>query len=132
MVGRYPIAVLNIQLDPVLVDVNVHPAKREVRLSKEPQLAGLIAKVIRQRISTENLIPDVDAKQFIPDEPDVDDLERQLNEAAKQYETPSTSFTHSSTASSSATVITNGGPADVDAADSIVHEPVVILSLIHI
>ena len=62
MVGRYPIAVLNIQLDPVLVDVNVHPAKREVRLSKEPQLAGLIAKVIRQRISTENLIPDVDAK----------------------------------------------------------------------
>ena len=126
MVGRYPIAVLNIQLDPVLVDVNVHPAKREVRLSKEPQLAGLIAKVIRQRISTENLIPDVDAKQFIPAEPDVDDLERQLNEAAKQYETPSTSFAHSSIVSSSASVITNGRPADVDAADSIVHEPVVI------
>ena len=101
MVGRYPIAVLNIQLDPVLVDVNVHPAKREVRLSKEPQLAGLIAKVIRQRISTENLIPDVDAKQFIPDEPDVDELERQLNEAAKQYETPATNFVHPSASSSS-------------------------------
>ena len=126
MVGRYPIAVLNIQLDPVLVDVNVHPAKREVRLSKEPQLAGLIAKVIRQRISTENLIPDVDAKQFIPDEPDVDELERQLNEAAKQYETPATNFVHPSASSSSTSGIKNGGPADVDAADSIVHEPVVI------
>ena len=57
MVGRYPVAVINIDLDPVLVDVNVHPAKREVRLSKEDQLAKLIAQTIRQRIAQENLIP---------------------------------------------------------------------------
>ena len=50
MVGRYPIAVINIDLDPVLVDVNVHPAKREVRLSKEQQLMKLIAETIRKRI----------------------------------------------------------------------------------
>lgn len=123
MVGRYPIAVLNIQLDPVLVDVNVHPAKREVRLSKEPQLASLIAKVIRQRISTENLIPDVDAQQFIPDEPAVNDLEHQLSEAAKQYTTPSDDFQHSSSPVSG---VSNGGPAAADASDSIVREPVVI------
>ncbi|MBD7894936.1 DNA mismatch repair endonuclease MutL [Limosilactobacillus sp. Sa3CUN2] len=122
MVGRYPIAVLNIQLDPVLVDVNVHPAKREVRLSKEPELSALISKVIRQRISTENLIPDVDANQFIPDEPDVDNLEHQLSEAAKQYTTPSTAFHPQS----SATVVKNGGPADADASDSVVREPIVI------
>lgn len=59
MVGRYPIAVLNIDLDPLLVDVNVHPAKREVRLSKEPQLSMLISNTIRDRIATQNLIPDV-------------------------------------------------------------------------
>ena len=124
MVGRYPIAVLNIQLDPVLVDVNVHPAKREVRLSKEQQLSALISKVIRERISKENLIPDVDAKQFIPDEPDVDDLEQQLSEAAQEYTTPSTGFQHHQ--SSAEPSIDNGGPADADANDSIVREPVVI------
>ncbi len=82
MVGRYPIAVINIDLDPVLVDVNVHPAKREVRLSKEQQLIKLIAETIRQRIAVENLIPDVDADQFIPNDDEVADLDRRLKEAS--------------------------------------------------
>lgn len=87
MVGRYPVAVINVELDPVLVDVNVHPAKREVRLSKEDQLDQLIAQTIRQRIARENLIPDVDAEKFGP-QPDADlvsDLNRRLNEAATPY-----------------------------------------------
>ncbi len=62
MVGRYPLAVVEIDLDPLLVDVNVHPAKREVRLSKEDQLAGLLAQAISDRLSQQNLIPDVGEK----------------------------------------------------------------------
>ena len=86
MVGRYPIAVVNIDLDPVLVDVNVHPAKREVRLSKETQLTKLISQTIRDRIATENLIPDVDAQAFTPPSADVvNDLQRRLKEAAHPY-----------------------------------------------
>ena len=45
--GRYPICYLNIEMDPILVDVNVHPTKLEVRLSKEEQLYQLIVEKIR-------------------------------------------------------------------------------------
>ena len=58
MVGRYPIAVVQIQMDPLLVNVNVHPTKREVRLSKEEQLATLIQQTIAAKLAQLNLIPD--------------------------------------------------------------------------
>ncbi|MDD4642795.1 MAG: DNA mismatch repair endonuclease MutL [Erysipelotrichaceae bacterium] len=43
---RYPIVVLNIKMDANLVDVNVHPSKWEVRLSKEQQLEDLIRNAL--------------------------------------------------------------------------------------
>ncbi|KRN97971.1 DNA mismatch repair protein [Companilactobacillus kimchiensis] len=58
MVARYPIAVLDIKMDPSLVDINVHPTKQEVRLSNEGHIGDLISEGIRQRLSTQNLIPD--------------------------------------------------------------------------
>ena len=57
MVGRFPYAVINVRLDPLLCDVNVHPTKQEVRISKEPQLEKLISEGIFARLSQENLIP---------------------------------------------------------------------------
>lgn len=43
---HYPIVVLAIHVDPLLVDVNVHPTKQEVRLSKEKELSRLITSAI--------------------------------------------------------------------------------------
>jgi DNA mismatch repair protein MutL len=57
MVGRFPIAVLEIQMDPLLVDVNVHPTKQEVRLSKEKELMALISGAIADVLRQEQLIP---------------------------------------------------------------------------
>ena len=56
MPDRYPIAVLNIKVDYQLVDVNVHPSKWEIRLSKEKQLAELIKTNITSVIKN-SMIP---------------------------------------------------------------------------
>ncbi|WP_127849417.1 DNA mismatch repair endonuclease MutL [Lacticaseibacillus hulanensis] len=58
MVGRFPVAVVAIELDPHLIDVNVHPTKQEVRISKEKELAELLKTSIYGRLSNQNLIPD--------------------------------------------------------------------------
>lgn len=57
MIGRFPIAVIEITMDPLLVDVNVHPTKQEVRLSKEKELTALLAEAIKETLQEENLIP---------------------------------------------------------------------------
>ena len=53
---RYPIAVVNIELDPLLVDVNVHPTKQEVRLSKEQELERLLTTSISEALDQNSQI----------------------------------------------------------------------------
>lgn len=57
MINRYPLCVINIEMDPILLDVNVHPTKQEVRLSKEAGLIRLIKEVIAERLSNYTYIP---------------------------------------------------------------------------
>ncbi|MHC5865653.1 DNA mismatch repair endonuclease MutL, partial [Streptococcus pyogenes] len=52
------IAVIDIQIDPYLADVNVHPTKQEVRISKEKELMTLISQAIAKALSEQELIPD--------------------------------------------------------------------------
>lgn len=57
MINRYPLCVINIEMDPILLDVNVHPTKQEVRLSKEAELIRLIKEVIAERLRNYTYIP---------------------------------------------------------------------------
>ncbi|GAA0461832.1 DNA mismatch repair endonuclease MutL [Alkalibacillus silvisoli] len=56
-IGRYPIIALQIEMDPYLVDVNVHPAKTEVRFSKEKELFDVIKQAVYEVLHHERLIP---------------------------------------------------------------------------
>ena len=60
--GRNPLVVLNIEMDPQLLDVNVHPSKWEVRISKENQLEYLIKDNVREALKSTILAPVAEVK----------------------------------------------------------------------
>ena len=49
-IGRYPIVALQVEMDPTLVDVNVHPAKLEARFSKEEELCSAIEQSVKDTL----------------------------------------------------------------------------------
>ena len=54
--GLHPCAWLWIELDPALVDVNVHPAKREIRLHRPHDLRELLAGTVREGLARAELV----------------------------------------------------------------------------
>ena len=50
MKGRYPVCCLFLEIAPAAVDVNIHPAKREVRFHREPEVRRLVAQAVRQTL----------------------------------------------------------------------------------
>lgn len=77
MNGKYPIVVLNIQADPNLVDVNVHPTKAEVRFYDEENLLRLITEMVAVNLNKQNLAVKM---SFTKDE-NMDPLEKFHQEA---------------------------------------------------
>jgi len=56
LTGRHPIAVINIQIDPTLLDVNVHPAKTEIRFLKERRVFAAILRAVRAALLEEPMM----------------------------------------------------------------------------
>lgn len=50
MKGRYPVCCLFLEIDPAAVDVNIHPAKREVKFHQEMQVRRLVTQAVRQAL----------------------------------------------------------------------------------
>ena len=55
---KYPIVVLNIYTDPTLIDVNIHPTKQDIKISKIKDLYSLINNTIKDALYNNLLIPD--------------------------------------------------------------------------
>ncbi len=57
--GRYPIVVLNIELDPAAVDVNVHPTKREVKFLRSEEVFAAVQRAVRRTLVEGAPIPTI-------------------------------------------------------------------------
>jgi len=57
LTGRHPIAVVNIAIDPTQIDVNVHPAKTEIRFLKEKRVYAAVMRAVRRAVLEEAEIP---------------------------------------------------------------------------
>lgn len=66
-IDKYPIIVLNIEVDPSLIDVNIHPSKLDIKFSKKEQLHNLLSSTIRYKLETLNLIPELSATIEAPE-----------------------------------------------------------------
>ena len=85
--NRYPIAVINIEIDPYLVDVNVHPSKLEVKFSKEMELKELIIDGVSRALEGVNLTYQVkEEKPVFKPQLDQLDLDIDFREEVKPVE----------------------------------------------
>ncbi len=61
---RYPIIILNIDVDPILVDINIHPTKMDIKFSKIDSLKELLIKEITKKLEELTLIPEVSVRDY--------------------------------------------------------------------
>ena len=82
MMHKFPFAVLHIRMDPALVDVNVHPAKLEVRFDNQTALYEFIRSNVENTLRNHEMIPDavIDDKKTAPKKDDTLNIIKADNE----------------------------------------------------
>ena len=64
-IGRYPVVVINIETDPTIVDVNVHPTKMDIKFSKQEELQELLQKTITNALLKLVLVPEIKSSEKV-------------------------------------------------------------------
>lgn len=91
---RYPIVTIDMEMDAQLVDVNVHPSKWEIRLSKEKQLEKLVYETVSEALKQSLQVPEVKKSELkrekielqsfdleVPREPAITKLHEEVNQS---------------------------------------------------
>lgn len=65
-INKYGFLILNLQMDPALVDVNVHPAKLEVRFEEENKVFKSVYYAVKEALSKRELVADAVEEKAIP------------------------------------------------------------------
>ena len=79
---RYPVIVLNIDVDPILIDINIHPTKMDIKFSKMDALKELVIELLSKRLEELTLIPEVSVR----DSYSVSEVHRQITTKEKYAE----------------------------------------------
>lgn len=88
-IGKYPIAVLYLEIDPLLVDVNVHPSKTEIKISNEEYLVTEITNQIKDSLQSKILIP---KKEFSQPKPKGYQVTSLFDAHVSNFEEPKTTY----------------------------------------
>lgn len=94
---RYPIAIVNMEMDAQLVDVNVHPSKWEIRLSKEKQLEKLVYTTLSDALKNQLQVPEVKKSDLVKEKVEIQELEftyQREDPVKKLHEEVNRSFVH--------------------------------------
>jgi DNA mismatch repair protein MutL len=89
MVGRYPLATLFLEIDPQAVDVNVHPAKAEVRFREQDKVFSFVQRAVRRAILAYAPVPSVTSTTLWgnqPSQPRQEGLDWSMARDAQQVE----------------------------------------------
>ena len=78
--NKFPIAVINIETDPTIIDVNIHPTKQDIKFSKMDTLEELLFGLIRDKLNNTNNT----YKAYIEEEPKMETI-TSLKEEACEY-----------------------------------------------
>ena len=85
---RYPVIVLNIDVDPILIDINIHPTKMDIKFSKMDTLKDLLIKIITEKLEELTLIPEVSVR----DSYSVSEVSKQINRKEEEIEVDNTKY----------------------------------------
>ena len=84
--NKYPIVVINIETDPTLVDVNIHPTKQDIKFSKLESLTELLFDTIRGALLQTDNTYKVYKEEYTPYNDNIDNTDYELNDKLYDHE----------------------------------------------